>query len=79
MRKAYVASVLTAAVVVAGASLAVMRSTPVAAQSATASGAAKTTPAKPIPRMADGHPDLTGVWWPGHDLIPAQASAVYRN
>ena len=79
MRKAYVGSMLTAAVVIASASLAVIRSTPVAAQSATASGKANAAAAKPIPRMADGHPDMTGVWWPGHDLIPSQATAVYRN
>ena len=79
MRKAYVASALTAAVVIASASLALIRSTPVAAQSATASGTASAAGAKPIPRTADGHPDMTGVWWPGHDLIPAQATAVYRN
>jgi len=48
-------------------SLALVSATPVAAQS------------KPIPRTADGHPDMTGVWWPGHDLIPAQATAVYRD
>src|SRR5882672_2458954 len=80
MKKTYVASVLTAAVVIASASLAVMRSTPVAAQSATAATPAPASAAsKPIPRTADGHPDMTGVWWPGHDLIPAQATAVYRE
>jgi hypothetical protein len=40
------------------------------------------TPAGPVPRAADGHPDLSGVWWPGNDLTvrplapsPAPASA----
>jgi hypothetical protein len=23
---------------------------------------------EPTPRMSDGHPDLSGVWWPGSDL-----------
>ena len=78
MKKTYVASVLTAAI--ASASMALMSSTPVAAQSSTAANAAAASaPSKPIPRTADGHPDMTGVWWPGHDLIPAQATAVYRE
>ena len=82
MKKTYVASALTAAVVIASASLAVMRSTPVSAQSATADRSANanaSAPSKAIPRTADGHPDMTGVWWPGHDLIPAQATAVRRT
>ena len=31
---------------------------------------------KPIPRMPDGRPDLTGVWWPGRDITPATSSAI---
>jgi len=29
--------------------------------------------------MADGQSGQSGVWWPGMILIPAQASAVYRE
>jgi len=45
-------------------------------------GATPSSPAGPVPRAADGHPDLSGVWWPGSDLTvrplapsPAPASA----
>ncbi len=37
---------------------------PLAAQTPGAESAAKT----PAPRMADGHPDLSGVWWRGGDI-----------
>lgn len=32
------------------------------------STAAQETEAGPVPRMADGHPDLSGVWWGGGDI-----------
>ena len=35
-----------------------------AAQTPSADAAA----VKPAPRMADGHPDLSGVWWRGADV-----------
>src|SRR5215510_14013565 len=30
--------------------------------------AAPAVPSEPAPKMADGHPDLSGVWWTGGDV-----------
>jgi len=35
---------------------------------APAAAAAPAVPAEPAPKMADGHPDLSGVWWTGGDV-----------
>ena len=40
---------------------------PLAAQAGNAETAGSASSAK-IPRMADGHPDLSGVWWRGADI-----------
>jgi hypothetical protein len=76
MKRSRVASALTAALIIALVFVLSGDKSP-AAQSG--SGAGAPSSAKPVPRGPNGHPDFTGVWWPGHDLIPAQASAVYRE
>jgi hypothetical protein len=43
------------------------------AQTAQPSGTASVAPA---PRTPDGHPDLSGVWWPGSDLRVAPLDAA---
>ena len=65
MKRALITSIVTSAAVIG-----IVSSGPVAIGRAAAQtpAAATTTPAGPVPRMADGHPDLSGVWWPGRDL-----------
>src|ERR1700722_2345880 len=46
---------------------------PVAAQS---EAAAATPTVAPAPRLPDGRPDLSGVWWPGRDLPVAPLNAA---
>jgi hypothetical protein len=70
------ASTPTAALVIALV-LVLLGGASLATQSGDRAGASSS--AKPIPRMPDGRPDFTGVWWPGSDLIPANATAVYRE
>src|SRR5262247_3341741 len=46
--------------------------------SAAAPAPAPTAPG-PVPRMADGHPDLTGVWWGGADVGAARGRGGARG
>ena len=55
MKRTLITSIITTAAVLCFVPIAF---SPVAAQSG----------AGAVPRMADGHPDLSGVWWAGHDV-----------
>ena len=72
MKKVLIPSMLVAAValVVWFAPVAAGLTAPQAGQTGTAATAtpANTTSPGPIPRMADGRPDLSGVWWGGADV-----------
>ncbi len=77
MKRAVMTSLLTTAAMVALVFLASLALGPASAQSG--NGVAKAASSGPAPRMPDGHPDLSGVWWPGHDLNPQTSSARYTE
>lgn len=52
---------------------------PVSPAAQSGNGSSTASSAKPIPRLQDGRPDFTGVWWPGRDITPATSTAVYRE
>src|SRR5262245_26541443 len=67
---------LIAAIVATGCAVAVVwltSATDLAARQNAQGGAAPSTPpAGPVPRLADGRPDLSGVWWGGADVGAAR-------
>jgi hypothetical protein len=75
MKCSMVTAVITSTLVWSGAD-----TSRLAAQTRTAQAAAPASSASParVPRMADGHPDLSGVWWPGADIggRPANGQAA---
>ena len=69
MKRALITSMMTSAAVTATVCLVSDAPTTVQAQAGVTGTAANATPStSPVPRAADGHPDLSGVWWPGRDL-----------
>jgi hypothetical protein len=55
--------------IISGAVLCFMCASPLSAQAEKAGAASGgVASASKIPRMPDGHPDLSGVWWPGADI-----------
>ena len=77
MKPAVMTAVVTSAAVIAMVSFVSLTSSAAAAQAGREAGAPKAAPAPPVPRMPDGHPDLTGVWWPGRDINPQTSTAYY--
>jgi hypothetical protein len=77
MKRAVLPAVMTSAAVIAMVSFVSLTSSTAAAQAGREAGAPKAAPAPAVPRMPDGHPDLTGVWWPGRDINPQTSTAYY--
>jgi hypothetical protein len=77
MKRPVMTSLLTTAAMIAIAFLVFLVAGSAAAQSGNGSGAAAAASPGPAPRMPDGHPDLSGVWWPGRDLNPQTSSTRY--
>jgi hypothetical protein len=65
MKRLSIASTMVAAAVLA---LVWFMPVTVEAQRGAGAATAPAAPAEPAPRMADGHPDLSGVWWTGGDV-----------
>src|SRR5882724_5919602 len=75
MKRALVPSMMFVAVVLISLSLAQAGQRGGAGTAASAVSAAPATAASAAPRMADGHPDLSGVWWGGSDVGGARGGA----
>jgi hypothetical protein len=76
MKRATATTIIASALVWVGMIPAPLAAQTAAGKSAPAGGAAASTR---IPRMADGHPDLSGVWWRGADVggrAPAGGGAL---
>lgn len=73
LKRIWIASMAVAGVALALAWISPVRGSLAAAQAPQRGAAGTPAPAnaaaaKPAPRMADGHPDLSGVWWGGADV-----------
>ena len=67
MKRILIPSIVVAAVVLASVTPAALRAQQRGAP-APAATAAPAAAAEPAPKMPDGHPDLSGVWWTGGDV-----------
>jgi hypothetical protein len=68
MKRALIFSIVTAAVAVSALVPALLVAQQRGAPPAAPAAAPAPAPSEPAPKMADGHPDLSGVWWTGGDV-----------